>query len=157
LAAAFGVSTNTIQKWTRDPSFPGGREGPWDHAKVKKWKELREKDGTLNEDESDADVARALRRARLAVEEETARKLKFANDERQGLLVNHEEMAIEVKENYAMIRDRVLALPDQLATKVPPAAKAEVIANSRLIVNKMLNEMANWQNRMMQPKKRKRH
>ncbi len=152
LQRAFDVSPTTVQNWKNDPDFPGGSDGPWTHSQVELYQARRRSSNQPADaggpPSKSQQLDDALKGAALKIRLQQARRLEFENDLREKKLRDVDELAEELEQAFSFVRDQLVALPDQLASRVPAEAKAGTITGARLFVMRMLNELANREKRI---------
>lgn len=113
LAAFFGISPRTIEKWVQVPGFPGPQGHKYDLLAVCKWyieRELkaRSKTGAVS----------AMTAIRLENQREQVRARKLKNDLMEGNLVPKDIAKRALDEVVTICTTRVSALPGQIAGAV---------------------------------------
>lgn len=101
--------------------------------------------GMVSEYEANAaKISQIMQLARASKLQEEVRKLKIANDEKEGRLVDRDDAVVEMREIFAMIRTRLELWPQQMASEEPAERKAEVIRTAQRHVYQLLVEMSGW-------------
>lgn len=134
LAEFFGTSRQTIAAWKRR-GMPQRRNG-YDLAAVAKWRLKEELSTAKPADEADAKALNLLWQART-------RELKFKH--LIGELVRRDVVQSAISQLFNMIRQRLQAIPGELASGVPPEQRADVVLDLENRIAMILNQMANTQ------------
>jgi len=151
LAKAFDVSLNTVKKWILRAGFPGGAKGPWQYEEVAAYlattgspKAPGAKPADAAAAEKQTSVVQITATAKALIAREQARKLKLANDEREGLLVAKDEVEQEMALRVLRIKERLEALPDELLMELPARSRHQLKARIEHKIRLILAEMARW-------------
>lgn len=142
LAEHFNTSLTTIDKHTRNPLCPGGRDGPWDRDEftaflVSLGSPVTEgKSSTASRPMQMAAAAKAL----LVVEQH--RKLKLQNDITSGQLVDAAEVSQRWNRGLLRIKHRLEAAPKEMEMRFPESTRPENLADFEEFVNQLLLEMS---------------
>lgn len=142
-AKHFGVHSRTVAEWLTDPTFPGKagtrgkQDGHFPIDAIGEWLRLRER----NEDEADAEESEGGQ-LNSEIKREKLRKLKLANDETEGRLIDADSVRRLFTRSHAlanqMLYQLVAAVPACLPTGAGAAAKQEV----RRAVQRALDEVS---------------
>ena len=137
------MHTRTVNEWLTDPSFPGRagtrgkQDGHFPIDAIAEWLRLRER----NEDEADGEESEGGQ-LNAEIKREKLRKLKLANDETEGRLIDADSVRRLFARSHAlanqMLYQLVAAVPACLPTGAGAAAKQEV----RRAVQRALDEVS---------------
>gem|GEM_PF-4001175 len=129
----FNVSRQTVANW-RKRGMPQSRNG-YDLAKIAQWR-LREEIEPSRPTETKADAAAAnlLWQARM-------RELKFRH--LAGEFVRRDVVANEVSKLFNVIRQRLQAIPSELASGVAPDMRADFMVDMEHRIAMILTQLAN--------------
>jgi phage terminase Nu1 subunit (DNA packaging protein) len=137
LATTLGVAINTVTGWVRRGCpyvEKGGKSKPWifNTADVVKWREEMAAQAAVG-DTSKLDIEEARRRKEAA----QAAMIELDLAKRRGEVVEIEEVADAVGDDYANLRAKLLSLPTKLA---PQVAGLEDLAKCKAIIEKGVHD-----------------
>ena len=148
LAVAFDTSQVSIDRWTRRPDFPGGREGPWDHEAVAEFLAANSSRITAADRHERQGAAGQVGQTKAAAEalkvREQYRKLKLHNDILEGKLRYGDEMAQQWSMGMLRIKQRLESFSDEQAMTFPESTRAQNLADFKTGINGLLREMSQW-------------
>lgn len=143
VAGFFGVSHAVVRADWR-PSWPAdcGKPGAWNLQAILRWRDGRR----CNPGGAGPDHALLARRqlAEAQTAEERARRLKLANDEREGRTANVEDIRLELREVLLRLKDRIEELPEEVAMEIPPEHRLPVVENIGYRITLALSQIASW-------------
>lgn len=144
LAEIFGVSQPTVRTWTNQgcPALQRGAKGrqwEFDTEEVAEWRQSRALEAVQG-DLANMEYEEARRREMVA--RASMQELDLA--QRRGELVEIEEVARVVGEEYARARANLRAVPSSVAAMVPPEMRAEVQARTQDGIDQALEELSSY-------------
>lgn len=149
LAVAFDTSRVSIDKWTQQPDFPGGRDGPWEHEAVAEFLAANDSRITRAERHERPGARTQVGDTRAAAEalkvREQYRKLKLQNDILEGKLRYADVIAQKWAIGMLRIRQRLQSFPDEQAMTFPESTRAQNLADFKNGINGLLREMSQWE------------
>lgn len=147
LGRLLGVNRKTIHEWRSKSTFPRptvtGKTEKWDVLDVFYWvfvthlRHLGEGGGNL---------PAAARKAELEcvkLEQENERRQIKLEAER-GKYVLRDAIYAEIESMFHRIRSRLEAVPDELASTVPPELRPDYLADARHKMGLVLKELESW-------------
>lgn len=134
VAEVFGVSYQTAREWSA-AGMPQLEGGGWFVPDVIQWKNARPRERKAAAEASVANVDEQLK-------QEQHRKLKLANDLKEGLLVDRAAVIQEASEKFISIRLRLEAIPSEIEMSIPPEVRYEVKAEVDHKIRQALKELA---------------
>jgi len=148
LAVAFDTSRVSIDNWTRNPDFPGGRNGPWDHDEVSEFLAANgsritaagrhERQGAISQVGHTKATAEALKLR------EQYRKLKLENDLKEGKLIYADDAHQKWSVAMLRIKHRLESFPDEMAMTFPESTRPQNVADFKNLMYGLLREMSQW-------------
>jgi predicted transcriptional regulator len=141
LAAFLGKSPHTVRHWLRHESFPRRDEQRgYDLAEVHHWVlafEARKRKSAPQGEQTNAELEHEKLQIDVA-----ARKLKL--QQQAGELVLRENAYSTIETMFHKVRTRLQAIPEELASSLPPEVRAEYVHDAKHKIRLILTEMSNW-------------
>lgn len=149
LAVGFDTSRVSIDKWTQQPDFPGGRDGPWDHEAVAEFLAVNDSRITAADRYDRQGAVGQVTQTKSAADalkvREQYRRLKLQNDILEGKLRYADQIAQHWNMGLLRIKHRLEAFPDELAMTFPEPTRAQNLADFKNAINGLLREMSQWE------------
>lgn len=149
MARHYGVSRNSVDKWTSRPDFPGGRRGPWRQSEVDGYLERIRSPLAPTAAEAQPTDVRQLGEQRLRAEVakllEDARGKKLRNDLFAGRLVERDQAERNAAEMCLRIKQRLEALSGELRMLFPRELQVKICGEIDEKIRLVLIEMSNWE------------
>ena len=137
VAVVFGVSENTVSGW-RNAGLPVRDDGKYDLAAIHKW--WREREEAKNRPKA-SDSMSDLEKRKLQIEVDR-REIQLNNE--RGKFVDRDAAKSTVTEMFHRVRNRLLAIPEELASSLPGDQRAGFVHDCKHRVNLVLSEMFHW-------------
>lgn len=147
IAAAAGVTVRTLYD-DRQKGFNGSTGDEylaWRMDNVAPRKGGRASIGERGREIAASDLDEAEQRAKIAKLEEEARAKQLANDEREGRLLERDDVVLQVAEIAAMVRSTLEKMPRELESEIPVAFRAQMLERLEDYVRLMLTRMSQHQ------------
>lgn len=146
VADYFDVSPLTIKSDWRPRGMPGSR-GKWNLRDIRRWKESRRFDPSTNGASSQTDTE-LLRRRRVAEAEEAeqrAEKLRLANAQKRGELLDARSVELSANELVVRLKTRFESLPDEFEVVAPAGLRSDARGTAAEFIDRLLIELASWE------------
>lgn len=135
VATFFGRALQTVKQWrTESPPMPGS-PGAYDLAEVSRWVLARAERRSTEE----VSEKRELEKQKLRLELQ-AKQLKLDTD--RSRLVERDSVLAENRKAFARVRVRLEAIPEELASSLPPEIAGDVVADLKHKIHLALKELA---------------
>lgn len=128
VAEFFGVRRDTVAKEWVHAGMPGA-PGAYDLREILLWKSGRRRDEGRPTAVGDVDFEKLLIRDRVAeveIAEEQLRKLRLANEEKEGRLVSRDDVVQDQSIINQVVSARLQSIPDELEMEIPREVRVEV-------------------------------
>jgi hypothetical protein len=140
-AKLLDVSERTFRTWLAR-GCPGG-QGRYEIARIQEWRDnnIAPRGGSAASSSGDGSLASQKIAIEILERQENVRTKKLRNDLREGRLADVKEVQRQAAEMVTWIKDRLLAIPDELEMTFPAETrlqnKADVEISIRLILKKL--------------------
>lgn len=143
LAAVFRVSPRTIQRW-EDKGLDRARKGPeatYDLAEAVAWALERAEADAYERGHREA-LTGDLEKVELKKQEMLARKHELDVEEREGRLVDVDEVEEDLAREFSQIRAALLAFPGRLAPRLDKYKTPEALAIIEPAVHELMEDLS---------------
>ncbi len=137
VAEIFGVSREAVKNWRSGPDKMPGQAGAWPLWEIVRWRFAK----TVLEPQKADEQREKLELAKLATEVQS-RQLKLKRE--AGELVNRAAAIARVTEMFNTVRQRLLAVPEELASGLPQSVRSEMVADLKHKMNLVCKEFESW-------------
>ncbi len=151
ISAAFGCSDQNVYRWLK-MGMPRGpieacREWVADNIAPNGPPTVGERAAghPRRRDHAAHELDEAEQRAKIAKLEEEARAKQLANDEREGRLLERDDVVLQVAEVVSMVRATLERMPNELESEIPASHRAQTVERLRDYVRLMLTRMSQHQ------------
>lgn len=147
IAEAAGVTVRTLYD-DRQKGFDGSTGDEyllWRAANVAPRRGGRASIGERGREIAAHELDEAEQRAKIAKLEEEARAKQLANDEREGRLLERDDVVLQVAEVVSMVRATLERMPNELESEIPASHRAQTVERLRDYVRLMLTRMSQHQ------------
>lgn len=147
-AAFFGVTPSTYQRWL-DLGLPAKTDRGWDLLWALRWRFRRlveeqrgqgQGRGGLTDIDGDKSHGELTKDKLLIHNTKAMLELRKLNDE----LIEVSAVEAEVRSMITAVRQRLQALPGELAAGIPPELRAEFVSDAGHVVENVCRQMAAW-------------
>lgn len=137
IATLSGISYTSVRGWAKTQGFPVEPDGSYSIWEIATWRAARQPAPVVqnDDDETDRDELRKEIQNRLLL-------LKLG--EKSGELVSRSQAKAEITRMFHLLRTRLEAIPDQVATGLPPDLQPEIAADWKRQIELLCREIANW-------------
>jgi len=137
VAAFFGVATQTVKQWRSGPDPMPGASGKYDLGEITRWRFSK----TVLEPRAPDERREKLELEKLEAEVQ-GKQLRLRRE--AGELVDRAAAIARVTEMFNTVRQRLLALPEELASAIPQSVRSELVAELKHKMNLVCKEFESW-------------